>query len=392
MKVYRYGKFIKVVGLISAIILLIASIGILFIPDLNKNPDLNVYYILVPFSIIFFPLSILGIRDVFVSKVILTDAYIESINAIHTRKLRIEEIHGYKQGKNYIHVLPKKRLFKKKLKFSNYISNAWEIEDWLLFNSTNLDLVEEEKEVKDFYRNSDYGLNDEEKEKKLTKARKTTKIVNLISIVLTIAIFFFNEYYYITRLVLLSLPLIIILIVMLFKGIIKYGDLEEGEETMYPSIFWGFAAPIFAIFLKTLFTINILNLENLWSYLILLSVFVFSLCVFGSKEYIIKNTKSYGKLIFVFVLSLMYSYAAILYFNASLDTEASEIFSTIIKEKRISKGKTTSYYFKVSNKNKIEHGEEFTVSKLVYEDKNIGDSITFELKKGKFNIPYYKTE
>ncbi|TMM31916.1 hypothetical protein FDT66_00145 [Polaribacter aestuariivivens] len=278
------------------------------------------------------------------------------------------------------------------MKFSNYLTKSWEIQDWLASHSHNLNFLEEEKEIKNFIRNTEYGFSEQERNLRLEKAKKTTKIVNIISILITVVVIFFKDFFNISIAILLFVPLIILVIVLSFKGLIKYGDKEGGESTIYPSIFWGFSAPIFLMFLLILFTIDILNTKNLWLPLILTSIFIFILCIYGSKEYIIKNIKSYGKIIMLLVLTTMYSFCIIMSFNSYFDESKVKSYNSILLEKRVSKGKSTNYYFKLYNKSLSKQVEEYNVSNSLFKRKNIGDSITILVKEGKLKIPYYKIE
>ena len=61
-----------------------------------------------------------------------------------------------------------------------------------------------------------------------------------------------------------------------------------------------------------------------------------------------------------------------------------------VLEKRVHKGKSTSYYFKLNNKNLSKNAEEFNVSKLIFNAKNIGDTVNIFVNEGKLKIPYYK--
>lgn len=390
IKEYKYGTFLKVLGITCALILIFFSIAVFFIPNSDNVAVFKLNYILIPISIIFFPLSVLAIRDVLVSKVIITDSFISSKTAVSFRELRVEEISGFKSEDNYIHVYPSKRSFKKKLKFSKYLSNIHEIERWLYNHSENIELIEEEKEINDFYRNSEHGFSDVEKKHKLQKATKTTKIVNTTSVLFTIAIIFFKEYKLINSIILISIPILIIGVVFYFKGLIKFGDKEEGETTIYPSVFWGIASPIFLLFFNTFFKINIFDYKNVWLPLISLSLTIFILCIVLSKEHIIKNNKFYSKIILLFVVMLMYSYAILIYINVFFDKKEEEVYKGIVKEKKISKGKYSDTYSLILNVDDLNiESESFEVSINAYEKSEVNDSVKLILNEGALKIPYY---
>ncbi len=390
IKEYKYGTFLKILGIICALILLLFSIAVFFIPNSEKEAAFNLDYILIPIAIIFFPLSILAIRDVLVSKVIITDSFISSKTAVSFRELRVEEISGFKRGDNYIYVYPSKRSFKKKLKFSKFLFNVHEIENWLYSHSKNFDFQEQEKEIDDFYKKSEYGFSDTEKVNKLQKATKTAKFVNTISILFTIAAIFLKEYKLISTVVLISIPILIIGIVFYFKGLIKFGDKEEDETTIYPSVFWGLASPIFLLFFSVFLRINIFDYENVWLPLISLSLTIFILCIALSKEYIIKNIKSYGKIVLLFVVIAMYSYAILIWINVFFDKNGEKIYKGIIEKKTISKNKYSDTYNLTLHIDDLNiKSEKFKVSSEIYKKVEIKEPVKLILNQGALKIPFY---
>lgn len=393
IKEYKYGIFIKVIGIICSLILMAFSIAIFFIPDLDKNEAFNLNYIFIPLAIIFLPLSVLGIRDVLVSKVTITNDFILSKTAISSRKLRFEEIFRFKYGENYIHVYPTKRSFKKKLKFSKFLCNIDEIEVWLLKNYENIELVEKKEEVKEFFRDSTHGFSDLEKRNKLQKALKVAKGVNIASVVFTVIALFLKKYVLINAFILISIPVLIIGVVFYFKGLIKFGDKEKGELTIYPSVFWGMASPVFLFFLSILFTVNIYDFKNVWLPLTSLSFTVFILCIISSKEYIIKHKKSYNKITMLFVITVMYSYAILIFINIFFDKNNKESYKGFIEKKMVSKGKHSNTYNLVLNVNDLDvKSKNFTVTKSIYKKAKIKEDVKLILKQGALRISYYEIE
>lgn len=393
MTVFTYSKWLKI-GITFFLILLIGVFTVLiFMPFFDSETSINSAYIIAPISISFIFLCLLGIRDLFVSNVIITKTYITAKNVIFDRKLRLEEIKGYKKVKNYILVYPKSKL-KKKLKISNYISDNGEIEYWLQNNFIDLNLLEEEKEIKEFYKNSEYGISFREKNEMLKKAHLASKWIKILSISLTLLCLLFGKYfsnqYFVF--ILLFIPLIIIFIVFYFKGIIKYNEKEEDENTIYPTVLWGFLLPIFGLFLYVMFYINILKYDAVWSPLIYATLFIFFLCIYGSKEYKVQNSKAIGTILSLFVFSAMYCYCFIIIYNVFFDDTNTKLYIATIKDKRISKGKTTNYYFLLNNKELSENDKEFSVSKVIFNEKNKGDLVNVFVNQGRLNIPYYLIE
>ena len=393
MVIYTYSKWLKI-GITFCLLILIGVFGaLIFMPFFDDKTAVNSIYIIAPISIPLIILCLLGIRDLFVSNVLITNTFISVKNTLFVRKLRIEEIQGYKKVEHYILIYPKGR-FKKRIKISDYISDNGEIYYWLQDNFIDLNSAEEEKEEKEYYRNPEYGMSIQEKDILLRKAQLTAKCVNILSIIITVLFLFLSKYLkneYFAN-VLVFLPLIIILIVIFFRGIIKYDEKREDEKTLYPSVLWGFLSPIFGLLLHVMFSINILKYDSIWNLLFYSTLITFFLCIYGSKEYKLDNAKVIGTIVSLFLFSALYCYSLIIVFNVFFDSSISKSHQAFVIEKRVSKGKTTSYYFKLFNEELSKKEEEYNVSSSLFESKNVGDNITVLVKQGKLNIPYYKIE
>ena len=280
MGTYSYSKGFKIGITVFLILLIGVFIALIFMPFYDEKTSVNSIYIIAPISISLIVLCFLGIRDLYVSNVIITKSFISAKNVLFNRKLGIEEISGYKKVKHYILIYPKSRL-KKRIKISDYISDGGEIVYWLQDNFVDLTLKKEQKEEKEFYRNSEFGMSFQEKEGLLKKATKTAKWIKIVSVSITLLMLFLAKYlkneYFVY--ILVFIPLLIIFVVISFKGIIKYEEKKEDEKTIYPSVLWGFLAPIFGLLLYVMFAINILKYNADWEVLAYSTILVFFLCV-----------------------------------------------------------------------------------------------------------------
>lgn len=74
------------------------------------------------------------------------------------------------------------------------------------------------------------------------------------------------------------------------------------------------------------------------------------------------------------------------------DESKPEIYKTIVLDKRVSKGRTETYYLKLSPWEKQKEIKEVSVPKNLYDTLKINDQATIKLKKGKLNIPWFEIE
>lgn len=94
----------------------------------------------------------------------------------------------------------------------------------------------------------------------------------------------------------------------------------------------------------------------------------------------------------IFNVSL-YSYAGTYAANCTFDYSEPKVFETSVLEKTISRGRRhTTYYIKVAPWGHHYDKERISVSRIQYQELNVGDKIKIDLKKGLFNIPWYYIE
>lgn len=389
MSEYCYSNGIKITIWICALLLATVFIALPIRLYLDENYPLSYLYFVLPISLSFVGLSIAGIWDVMITKVVITDRFIHSNSIFGNRKLRVEEIKYHERGRNFITIYPKNK-YQPKIKVSPLLSYSYRIINWLEKVSTDLDVKTNEDELKEFYNNREFGFTEEERGKKLNIAKRTAKAINISSIVIVMALLFLKLPEIIVIPIIVFIPVIVIGTVIFFKGIIKFRNKEEEDNTIYPSVFWGFAAPIFGLTLKALFTIHIFNSDALWTPLFILTVVVFFLCIYGAKEYKLNRPKEYMVVIGMFIICLAYSFGSIMFFNKLLDKTSPRKEKVLVLGKKITKGKTTSYNFEFQLKKISNKIDQYTVAKSLYDHKDIGDTVTFYLYKGKLGIPYYK--
>jgi hypothetical protein len=94
----------------------------------------------------------------------------------------------------------------------------------------------------------------------------------------------------------------------------------------------------------------------------------------------------------IFNVSL-YSYAGTYAANCTYDYSSPKIYKSEVLKKRISRGRrSTTYYVEVAPWGHHLDKEEVTVSRLQYEELNIGEKIAIDLKEGLLGIPWYYIE
>ncbi len=165
---------------------------------------------------------------------------------------------------------------------------------------------------------------------------------------------------------------------------------DDGSDKYDVADFIDFAAWI--ILLRVLIDYEF---ESFYSIIIPGTVaFVIMLVIlFATHKLIDSTTKSktwiYLSLIFNVFL---YSYAGAYGANCVYDKSEPTVYNAEVVGKRVSSGKHTTYYVKVTPWGHHYDKEEISVPKSQYDEIQIGQSIKIDLKQGLFDIPWYYIE
>jgi hypothetical protein len=111
--------------------------------------------------------------------------------------------------------------------------------------------------------------------------------------------------------------------------------------------------------------------------------------IYRNTEFEFSKIKKYTTLFGLALILFGSSYGTIISLNCMNDTKESEVFSTPVLHKRISSGKSTSYYIELPPWGPQKESAEISISKKLYQQLNDNDTVTIRLFKGRFNIPWF---
>jgi hypothetical protein len=89
------------------------------------------------------------------------------------------------------------------------------------------------------------------------------------------------------------------------------------------------------------------------------------------------------------LILFVYGYGSIITLNYIYDKSEPEIFNARILSKRISSGKSTTYYFELTPWGQQKEIDEVFVSKELYKRLEENDEVKIYFNKGKFEIPWF---
>ena len=387
-KEYKIGKGWAVFIYISSP-LLIALFGFLlimpFVPGMKDNLSPGFYWFLAPMSLGMIGLIVIGLLDTIKGKVIVSSNAISIRSAFINRDLKFQEIKGFKVEQNYIFVLPNTET-KKRIRISTYIGNSYELITWLNSKFPDLHQVNQEKEEIEILDNFEYGRNVEERSSQLNQAKKVAKVLNWIGGLILVWTLFKPEPYEYAILASISLPAIATLVVIYYKGLIR---IDEKKGSAYPTVFFAILMTSCGLFLRTLLDYDIFDYSNIWIPSIIIGIAMTTLIIFGTKKFKFKKAKDYFSVLFLTIFFLGFGYGSTVTLNCMYDESVPQTYYSKVLNKRISSGKTRTYYIELAAWASQTKNDDVPVSKELYYNLEVDDNVKIYLKKGKFKIPWF---
>ena len=363
---------------------LVGVLGVM--PYQEEELNLTLILILTPILVGLELLMVLGLIDIVKGRLIIEEDKIKGIGVFNTKVLSFQNIKGFKVDKNYLYYIPANDNYKR-IKVSTYVGRYRELLSWSEQNFENLDLEEYVDEEKEILSNEEYGRSKEEREYKLAKAKRTTKLINTISWVVALSTWFYPHFYQIQIILCGLLPIIGLIIYKSSKGLIR---LDEKPNSAYPNLFSTLFLPSCALAIRALMDFTIFEYLNLWKPILAVIIVLGFLIFKGSNDqYGLKSGTTYLVALGVLVFGGMYSYGLLITTNAAFDESEPTIYKVKVLDKRISSGKNRSYYLELSEWGPQKKIEEVSVSKNLYKSMEKGDSAVVYFNKGLYEIPYY---
>lgn len=331
-------------------------------------------------------LMTVGLMDTVKGKFVIDSDKIFTVSTFSNRQLLFNEIKGYRITDQYI-LIESNNEHRKKIKVSTYFGKADEIVEWLSANYSDLDLVQAYQEKEEILNNEEYGWSSAQREEELIKAHKTSKILNWTGgLIGAWTLFLANPYEY-AIIASIIFPIICIIALKHFKGLIR---IDERKDTAYPTIFWAIFPASMALCLRGLLDFNIFDYSNIWTPSLLIALTYIALVTIGNKEFKFVKAKDYLTIIGFSIFMFGYGYGAVVTLNCMYDESEPETFNATILEKRISSGKSTTYYLELTPWGQQKEIDEVSVSKDLYSRLEKNDKVTINFMKGHFDIPWFE--
>ncbi|MBX2925921.1 MAG: hypothetical protein KF746_27240 [Chitinophagaceae bacterium] len=385
---YRIHKGWRIVIYLAAPAMILVFAGLLVMTVAGRDEQLlKIYWLLVPVCIAMILLAGVGLLDAIKSRLWLDDSGIIAESALRRQELMSHEIKGYTVADKYIFIHPDNTRLKK-IKISTYVEKRSEIERWLADRYPDLDMLEAEREQAEILSNNDFGGSTRERAKKLESARKRARILNWTGTGIGLWAIFYPQPYDYLLLATMIIPVVCIVVLQRSGGLIR---LEEKKGTSYPSVLTGIFMPAVALFLRSLLDYNIFDYSKLWVPLIVMALIAGLAAAVADKKRTGKGMNYYAAIV-ACCLTFVYCFGAALFVNCRFDPSAPRQYTATVLSKRISSGKTTSYYVELSPWGPQVTSGEVNISKSLYTLLGENREVKIYFLEGRLGIPWFVVE
>lgn len=335
----------------------------------------------IPLSVGMIALFVYALIDAGKGAVILTREFIIQRDVFYERKIFLDQIKGFRLTEHYLIFEPAGN--GKKIRVSRYYEGFQLLANWAFDNYVNLDYAAKVKSEIEILSNEELGLTPDQRENMLASARRVCKYLNNGVWILVIWILFFPKPYEVVITVAVIFPLMLIGVGYRYRGIIQYDD---DEKSAYPSVAFAMILTSLSFLLRVMFDYNLLEYAVLWNTIIPLSVLLTVVYVLPMNVKI-NSIKRVFLLTMVTLFMLCYSFGTYVSINCLLDSSET-VYTTTIAGKRISKGKTTTYYLELNPWGDRKEIEDVKVSREHYESVDIGDETEVTQHQGALGTPW----
>jgi low affinity Fe/Cu permease len=362
--------------LLSILMLVFVAIalGPLFDPSMKKGMA-----IFLPVSIIIIGLLVCGFLQV-QERVILDDYSIRKESRLINREILLNDIKGFKVDQNQLHVIPYKGKGKV-IRVSTYMARVQVLGSMLAARYPDLNL----QEVQEVYNEAVEQTGEKDIDRNIKRAKIEAYTLTGITVVLCVASYFYFGWFHI--LLFSCVPLAMLLLIR-HKGLVQ---LDTTKDSPLPSVA---LIPILVVAAQLLgnSTIQLVNYGQVWKLSLCITAALIVMLWLCSK-YLNKKKGTY--IIAAIVLSCAFvgnGYGLVVSTNCLLDKMNYEYYETVVTDKSVSRGKTTTYHLTLQPWAHQPESEQETVDREVYDATQINDKVGIYYFKGGLNIPWYIIE
>jgi hypothetical protein len=256
-----------------------------------------------------------------------------------------------------------------------------EFAEWL-YTLPSLDREDARSSKAEIRSNVRLGATPGERIKTLAQGKRLAKILTGVSSVICLWGFIYPLPYSLAIWTLTGLPWIALELVRRSRGLLR---VDGGRNDAHPTVAFAYLFPGLILLLRAATDFNIIQSPALvWLSLGIGGLlFVATFTIDSSLRGKVSTSLAFG------VLCTAYGYGVGIEANTLLDHSPATTYTVTVNNKRISRGKTTTYLVEVGPWGPKSKASELRVGRATYEAIHSGDKVLLDSRRGAFGINWY---
>jgi hypothetical protein len=261
-----------------------------------------------------------------------------------------------------------------------------ELEDFVSERFDNLDVVEKTTDMAKALSDDSLGSTTEERSAAISQAQFHAVGINAAAIAtLFWAILYPHPYAFLMG-VLAVIPLLAVASAVASHGAIS---LFIVKNSVRPGVTLAFLMPAAALALRAIKDWHLMGLSGFWLPFAVLSCLLVAILWVGS---ISDSHRTLGRVLGLSIVMLVESYGLVVFANCYFDHSVPDIHTTKVVSRKITRGKSTSYYVIVGPWLDGRHNRQILVNSSFYESHSEGSTVLIGVRPGVLRIPWFSVD
>jgi hypothetical protein len=372
-------------GGVGGVLVAAGFAGAFYFGTSEENAAGGLHWVLVVLPLAFAGLGAYLLVFVLTARLVLYPDKLEATDFFSSKTVQKTDIEGWRTfsgqyGSSLIFVL--REPAGKTLKIPDYFARDASYSKWLggLQNLDRRDFADSKKRMKRIASGS--GSPGEGAER-IRQAQTTAKALSWIAGATAAWGWFYPQPYALVIWILVAIPIFAMVLAVKGRGIY---DLEGKRNQPRPSLAIPLIAPGCVLGLRALLDVHVLD----WKPLLFAAVTVsLGLAVFLARTDPENQARMTAAVFVMWFMLVVYSYGTLMELNSIADRSEPTVIEASVVGKRISSGRSTTYYLVLGPWGPRATAEDVTVSRSVYYAVRKGNTVIVRLYGGFFHVAWY---
>ena len=342
-----------------------------------KGPPL-----MITLSLLFVLLGGYLILSMVLSKIILRPDAVEVQNPLSRRTMLREEIGGrrFLPNTSTIELLPRDKS-QKKLKIAFFSKPDALFTAWFA-SIPDIDAAELAKSESEIASDVEFGLTPEQRSEQLARARMTARWLTRGALLISAWGLFYPRPYQLIMGILAAVPLLAVMLMLRSRGVY---EMEGRRNDARPSLVIPFLIPSCVLAIRAITGVNFLRWMPLFT-LCLVGACALTLLVASADRRMRERRAAMGG---IFLIAAFYALGVAAQADELFDRSTPQVFRVAVLSKRVSSGKSTTYYLRVEPWGPKQDANDVSVPARLYDVVLPKQTVCINLLQGALKIPWY---